>query len=213
MAAYLHCQGISVIPYLDDWLIHNPDRQVLFHHQSQLLHTLNMPGLRLNEAKSELEPVQDIQVTLGSGESFPPNIQGWGDNSTHMLNILPENFVIHRSVPIHGIIKLGHRSHTTGSSTLEASTKTFSFIRPDKPVYTTMLIIPIPAQRLDINVLEIKALILAFQHWVAVLQGHHVLIATDNNTVVAYINKQGGTHSHALLRLVVDLFCGYRLRT
>ena len=82
---------------------------------------------------------------------------------------------------------------------------TFSFNRPDKPVYTTMSIIPIPAQRLYINVLEIKAVILASQHWVAVLQGHHVLIATDTNTVVAYINKQGGTHSHALLRLVVDL--------
>ena len=37
-------------------------------------------------------------------------------------------------------------------------------------------------------------------------QGHHVLIATDNTTVVAYINKQGGTHSHLLLRLVVCLF-------
>ena len=40
-----------------------------------------MVGLRLNEAKSELEPVQDIRflgasVTPGSGESFPPNIQG-----------------------------------------------------------------------------------------------------------------------------------------
>ena len=32
------------------------------------------------------------------------------------------------------------------------------------------------------------------------------MIATDNTTVVAYINKQGGTHSHLLLRLVVDLF-------
>ena len=32
------------------------------------------------------------------------------------------------------------------------------------------------------------------------------MIATDNTTVVAYINKQGGTHSHTLLRLVVDLF-------
>ena len=30
--------------------------------------------------------------------------------------------------------------------------------------------------------------------------------AADNTTVVAYINKQGGTHSHLLLRLVVDLF-------
>ena len=32
------------------------------------------------------------------------------------------------------------------------------------------------------------------------------MIATDNTTFVAYINKQGGTHSHLLLRLVVDLF-------
>ena len=27
-------------------------------------------------------------------------------------------------------------------------------------------------------------------HWATVLQGRHVLIATDNATVVAYINKQ-----------------------
>ena len=32
------------------------------------------------------------------------------------------------------------------------------------------------------------------------------MIATDNTTVVAYINKQGGTHSHTLLYLAVDLF-------
>ena len=59
--------------------------------------------------------------------------------------------------------------------------------------------------RLHINVLELKAAMLALQHWVAALQGHQVMITTDNTTVIAYINKQGGTHSHALLRLVVDL--------
>ena len=37
--------------------------------------------------------------------------------------------------------------------------------------------------------------------------GPRVMIATDNTTaVVAYINKQGGTHSHTLLRMVVVLF-------
>ena len=61
VAAYLHHQGISVIPYVDDWLIHHPDCQVLLRHQSQILNILNMVGLRLNEAKSELEPVQDIK--------------------------------------------------------------------------------------------------------------------------------------------------------
>ena len=36
------------------------------------------------------------------------------------------------------------------------------------------------------------------------------MIATVNTTVVAYINKQGGTHSHLLLRLVVDLFLWFQ---
>ena len=53
-----------------------------------------------------------------------------------------------------------------------------------------------PFCKLHINVLELQAVILALQHSVAVLQGQHVIIATDNATVVAYINKQGGTHSH-----------------
>ena len=65
-------------------------------------------------------------------------------------------------------------------------------------------------RELHINVLELKAVILVLKHWVAALQGHHVMIATDNTTVVAYINKQGGTHSHAMLRLVVELFLWIR---
>ena len=48
VAAYLHCQDISVIHYLDDWLIHHPDCQILLRHQSHLVHTLNMVGLKLN---------------------------------------------------------------------------------------------------------------------------------------------------------------------
>ena len=44
----------------------------------------------------------------------------------------------------------------------------------------------------------LKAVILALHHWVSVLWGHQVMIAADNTTVVAYINKQGGTHSHTL---------------
>ena len=62
VATYLHRQGISAIPYVDDWLIYHPHRQILLCHQSQLVNTLNIVlGLKLNEGKSELEPVQDIQ--------------------------------------------------------------------------------------------------------------------------------------------------------
>ena len=60
-------------------------------------------------------------------------------------------------------------------------------------------------RKLHNNVLELKAVILALQHWVSVLQGHQVMIATDNTTVVAY-QQTGRTHSHTLLRLVVNLF-------
>ena len=51
---------------------------------------------------------------------------------------------------------------------------------------------------LHINVLELKALILALKHWVALLQGHHVMIATDNATIVVYIYKQGETLSQPI---------------
>ena len=61
-------------------------------------------------------------------------------------------------------------------------------------------------RQLHINCVELKAVISALQHWAPVLQGHQVMVATDNSTVVSYINKQGGTRSPTLLRLTVDLF-------
>ena len=61
-------------------------------------------------------------------------------------------------------------------------------------------------RKLHINCLEFKVVTLALQHWVPLLQGCQVMVATDNSTVVSYINKQGGTRSPTLLRLAVDLF-------
>ena len=48
-------------------------------------------------------------------------------------------------------------------------------------------------RKFHINNLDLKV-ILALHHWVSL--GHQLMIATDNTTVVAYINKQGWTHSH-----------------
>ena len=146
VAPNLHRQGISVIPYLDDWLIHHPDCQVLLRHQSQLLNILNMVGLRFNEAKSELEPVQDIQflglpLFLDQARVSIPVLKQ-GRYGTHVPNILPENLVAHRSVQIYEITLLGLRSHPTGLSTLEALTTTLSFIRSDKPVFNTVAFRP-----------------------------------------------------------------------
>ena len=63
VTGYLHRLGISVVPYLDDWLIHHPDRQVLLHHQARLLETLDLISFVLNEKKSELDLVQDTSLS------------------------------------------------------------------------------------------------------------------------------------------------------
>ena len=55
---------------------------------------------------------------------------------------------------------------------------------------------------LHINVLELKAVFLALKHFRLQCQNQTVLVATDNSTVVAYINKQGGTHSVEMCALL-----------
>lgn len=52
-----------------------------------------------------------------------------------------------------------------------------------------------------INVLELEAVFFALKFFLQFLQGYHVLVRTDNSTVVACINRQGGTCSLQLQRL------------
>ena len=51
---------------------------------------------------------------------------------------------------------------------------------------------------LHINLLEMKALFLGLQAFQEDVAGHHVTAMCDNSTVVAYVNKQGGTVSRGL---------------
>ena len=66
-------------------------------------------------------------------------------------------------------------------------------------------------KRLHINVLELKAVSLALQRFKDQCQNQTVLVATDNSTVVAYINKQGGTHSAEICALLwkIMTWCHY----
>ena len=57
-------------------------------------------------------------------------------------------------------------------------------------------------KRLHINVLEFKAVSLALRDFKDQCQNQTVLVATDNSTVVAYINKQGGTNSAEMCALL-----------
>ena len=56
-----------------------------------------------------------------------------------------------------------------------------------------------------INVLEMEAVLLALKAFAVHVRGHSVLLATDNTTVAAYVNKQGGTHSQTLCNLAVEI--------
>ena len=58
---------------------------------------------------------------------------------------------------------------------------------------------------LHINLLEMKALFLALQAFQEDVAGHHVTVMCDNSTVVAYVNKQGGTVSRPLCLLTSRL--------
>ena len=56
--------------------------------------------------------------------------------------------------------------------------------------------------RLHINFLELKAVFLALKSFELLCRNQIVLIATDDTTVVAYINKQGGMKSGSLCALL-----------
>ena len=56
-----------------------------------------------------------------------------------------------------------------------------------------------------INWLELKAVWYALLHWQTLVSGESVSVMSDNSTVVAYLQKQGGTKSPILCRLTIDL--------
>ena len=253
VTGYLHRQGIWVIPYLDYWLIHHPDRQVLLRHQAQLINTLDLVGVILNRKKSELDLTQDLQflgipLRLYLGEASLPESKAWEivARARRVLTYSQVSQLMGSLNCASGLIPLGRlflrplqrHFHSLGL------TNRFTPLRRSDPLVLANLLrhwqdlrfltsgIPIHTfqrdastqgwgthmgdsqisgtwthtdHKLHINCQELKAVVSALQHWAPVLQGHQVMIATDNSTVVSYINKQGGTHSPTLLRLTVEL--------
>ena len=60
-------------------------------------------------------------------------------------------------------------------------------------------------RNLHINLLEMKAVLLALSHFQEQIRGSSVLIQSDNTTVVAYINRDGGMRSPSLNAMVRNL--------
>ena len=60
----------------------------------------------------------------------------------------------------------------------------------------------VPESKLHINYLELKAVFLVLKEFQSLCVDKIVLVATDNTTVVAYINKEGGMRSGPLCALL-----------
>ena len=134
VTGYFYRLGISVIPYLDDWLIHHPDRQVLLRHQAQLISGPSRLCLKQKDIRAGPDsgsPVSRNPFTSGLRGSFPSRVQSLGDSCTRTPSILPSCTNLYSSVPAYGITQVGLRSYPPGPP------MSFSFIRSDRPVCTT----------------------------------------------------------------------------
>ena len=60
----------------------------------------------------------------------------------------------------------------------------------------------LPGSKLHINYLELKAIFLALKEFQDLCSNNIVLLATDNTTIVAYINKERGLKSSLLCALM-----------
>ena len=60
-------------------------------------------------------------------------------------------------------------------------------------------------QKDHINLLEMRAVLLALSHFMLCLESISIVLATDNTTVVAYLKNQGGTHCYSLYQLAKDV--------
>ena len=60
-------------------------------------------------------------------------------------------------------------------------------------------------QQEHINLLEMRAVLLALQHFKTLLVSKAVVLATDNTTVVAYLQNQGGTRCYTLFLLCKEI--------
>ena len=78
--------------------------------------------------------------------------------------------------------------------------------------HTARTLWSLPKSKLHINMLDLMAVLLALKEFQDQCRGQVVLIATDNTTVVSYINKEGGMRSGSLYALLWRLlsWCNHR---
>ena len=137
----------SVVPHLDDCLVHHPGQRVLLRTSSGPALRNAEPGRFCSKRKKiragQYIHFHGIRLRLDLGIfSLAPRVQSSGDSNMCVQAILPSSPVL-SSGPTHGLTQLGLRSYPSGSFVPETVTTLFLFIGPDRPVYTTALVRPL----------------------------------------------------------------------
>ena len=250
--------GIFLRAYLDDWLVHNQDKQMCLAHTQSVLRLATQLGFTINFEKSDLTPAQrftylgmsfdtvayvvrpaprrvakllgllrvllrkkfltprEIAALLGSMESLATLIplgrvykrplqrefrQRWDQKTQRWDEPLASGLWFYQSV-----------EPWLDQSWLEEGVPIRDPL-PDKQLFTDASLLGWGAhmdsltahgtwgedQRFQhINMLELEAVALAMESFLPSLKGFRVLVVTDNTSVAAYLNKQGGTVSSRL---------------
>ena len=139
LTGYLHSLGISVIPYLDDWLFHHSDRQVLLYHQST---EYARPGGLCSEQEVRTGhgtgySVSWCSVRLDLGRALFPESKDL-EKIAHVCEIFSQQILSYQAVAqFVGFTQLDFRSYSSRLFVPEAITTSFPFLRSDEPFFIT----------------------------------------------------------------------------
>ncbi|KAL0185479.1 hypothetical protein M9458_021176, partial [Cirrhinus mrigala] len=212
-------RGIRILNYLDDWLIMAHSRDLLCEHRDLVLQHLSHLGLRVNQEKSKLSPVQRISF-LGM-ELDSVNMTACltnerthrsRSNAARLASYETASALATRSSPEMGMAPVAAYS-ACGQTLLsygpehvvvhtDASTTGWGAVCNGQAASGSWTG---PRLLWHINCLELLAVVLALRRFLPMLRHKHVLVRTDNTATVAYINRQGGLHSRRMSQLARHL--------
>ncbi|XP_070184795.1 uncharacterized protein [Littorina saxatilis] len=221
--ALVKSQGIRLRAYLDDWLILNQSQIGCAQHTQSVLRQASLLGFSINRSKSELIPSRTftylgmsfdtVAWTVQPSQSRVDKLQAQIRSTLPLLQASLRSLasILGQMESRALLVPLG-RVH---KRPLQAALK--PFVDSSQVDWNAL----VPLQRwfqsatlpwLDteqsqwhINLLELEAVALALVEFLPSLQAKHVRLFTDNTTVAAYLNKQGGSRSPSLSDRVCEI--------